>query len=176
MAYSDTSIRIHLINNEETKNGDDVVVIRKNFDTNEFEITYRDQNNGDPITHEVTGLYRARVLEYLYTLFKNQSLDEEGYKSVQLTLPALPRMIVSGEKFKDLYYREHFLEAVGTGLDLLDTTSSIKKTPSARRSSFANPPPIRRYEWTTSDWETPLGRRSTAPGVRPQHLYFDDDE
>jgi len=159
MAYSDTSIRIHLINSDTSKNGDDTVTIRKNFDTNEFDIVYRDQNNGEPITHEVSGLYRARVLEYLYTLFKNQALDEEGYKSVQLTLPALPRLIVSGDKFKDLYYREHFLEAVGTGLDLLDNTETIK-VPKVRR--FSQP-----YAATDYSYETPA-RRSTA-----QHLYFD---
>jgi uncharacterized protein with ParB-like and HNH nuclease domain len=166
MAYSDTSIRIHLINSDTSKNADDTITIRKNFDTNEFDIVYRDQNNGEPVTHEVSGLYRARVLDYLYMLFKNQALDEEGYKSVQLTLPALPRLIVSGDKFKDLYYREHFLEAVGTGLDLLDNTESIK-IPKVRR--FSHP-----YAATSYSYETPVARRSTAPGVRPQHLYFDE--
>jgi hypothetical protein len=168
MAYSQTSIEIHLINDDASKKSDDLIRIRKNFETNEFEITYRDQNNGETITHEATGLYRQRVIEYLYILFKNQALDEEGYKSVQLTLPALPRLIVSGDKFKDLYYREHFLEAVETGLDLLDTTESIKKVPSVRRSSFQ---PVKQYDYS---YETPVARRSTAPGVRPQHLYFDD--
>jgi len=168
MAYSQTSIEIHLINDDASKKSDDLIRIRKNFETNEFEITYRDQNNGETITHEATGLYRQRVIEYLYILFKNQALDEEGYKSVQLTLPALPRLIVSGDKFKDLYYREHFLEAVETGLDLLDTTESIKKIPSVRRSSFQ---PVKQYDYS---YETPVARRSTAPGVRPQHLYFDD--
>ena len=166
MAYSDTSIRIHLINSDASKNADDTITIRKNFDTNEFDIVYRDQNNGEPVTHEVSGLYRARVLDYLYMLFKNQALDEEGYKSVQLTLPALPRLIVSGDKFKDLYYREHFLEAVGTGLDLLDNTESIK-VPKVRRFSQS-------YADTSYSYETPVARRSTAPGVRPQHLYFDE--
>jgi len=170
MAYSDTSIRIHLINNDASKNGDDTITIRKNFDTNEFDLVYRDQNNGEPITHQVSGLYRARVIDYLYMLFKNQALDEEGYKSVQLTLPALPRVIVSGDKFKDLYYREHFLEAVGTGLDLLDNTESLKVVPKVRR--FSQPYAAADSQYS---YETPLGRRSTAPGVRPQHLYFDDD-
>ena len=171
MAYSETSIYIHLIHDFSGNKGDDTIRIRKNFETNEFEITYRDQDNGSPITHQVTGLYRQRVIEYLYTLFKNQALDEEGYTSVQLTLPALPRLIVSGDKFKDLYYREHFLEAVGTGLDLLENTESIKKVPKVHRSSFQ---PIPAYSSEYS-YETPIARRSTAPGVRPQHLYFDDE-
>jgi hypothetical protein len=164
MAYSDTCVRIHLINNTSSKEVDDVITIRKNFDTNDFEILYRDQNNGERITHEVTGLYRQRVIDYLYMLFKNQSLDEEGYKSVQLTLPALPRIIVSGDKFKDLYYREHFLEAVGTGLDLLENTSSLNySTP--KRSTLQAP---------SYSYDTPVVCRSTAPGVYPQHLFFDE--
>lgn len=165
MAYSDTSVCINLIKNVSAKNGDDVVTIRKNFDTNDFEIIYRDQNDGTPVVHHVSGLYRDRVIDYLYVLFKNQSLDDEGYTSVQLTLPALPRLIVSGEKFKDLYYREHFLEAVGTGLDLLDNTEAVKKAPSVRRFTSMN-------QLYTQGYETPVARRSTAP----QHLFFDDDE
>lgn len=171
MAYSYTSIRIHLIHSDAAKNTDDTVTIRKNFETNEFDIVYRDENNGDPVTHKVSGLYRARVLDYLYMLFKNQALDEQGYVSIQLTLPALPRLIVSGDKFKDLYYRDHFLEAVGTGLDLLDNTESLNlKVPKVRR--FSQPYAAASSEYS---YETPIARRSTAPGVRPQHLYFDDD-
>lgn len=171
MAYSDTSIYIHLINSDSSKGCDDTIRIRKNYETNEFDIIYRDQNNGEPITHEVTGLYRARVIDYIYMLLKNQSLDEEAYKSVQLTLPALPRIIVSGDKFKDLYYREHFLEAVGTGLDLLDNTESVKKVvPSVRRSSYTNLGASEHDNWS---YQTPA-RRAPAPTVRPQHLYFDE--
>jgi hypothetical protein len=171
MAYSDTSVRIHLINDIDSKKGDDTVDIRKNYETNEFDIVFRDQNGGNPVTHKVTGLYRARVIEYLYTLFKNQSLDEEGYSSIQLTMPALPRIIVSGDKFKDLYYREHFLEAVGTGLDLLDNTESVKKVvPSVRRSSYTNLGASEHDNWS---YQTPA-RRAPAPTVRPQHLYFDE--
>jgi len=161
MAYSDTSIGIHLINNDLSAKADDTILIRKNLAHGDFDITYKDQNNGSPITHVVNGLYRGRVMDYLYMLFKNQALDEEAYKSVQLTLPAMPRIIVSGDKFKDLYYREHFLEAVGNSLDLLENITNEKKVPSVRRESWP--------------YETPVSRRSTAPGVRPQHLFFDED-
>ena len=161
MAYSDTSIVINLINNNSQHSGDDTVTIRKNLDTGDFEIVYRDQNNGSPIVHNVTGLYRARVVDYLYMLFKNQALDEEGYKNVQLTLPAMPRIIVSGDKFKDLYYREHFLEVVSNSLDTMENVTTQKKFPSVRRET-----------WT---YQTPVSRRSTAPGVLPQHLYFDEE-
>ncbi len=161
MAHSDTSIMIYLMN-ENSKLNDDTVTIFKNLDLGDFEIVYKDQNNGSPITHVVRGLYRQRVMDYLYMLFKNQALDEEAYKSVQVTLPAMPRIIVSGDKFKDLYYREHFLELIGNALDTLENVSRKTKVPSVRRSSFG--------------YETPVSRRSTAPGVLPQHLYFDDQE
>ena len=161
MVYSDTSICIYLINNDSTQKADDMVIIRKNLTHGDFDITYKDQNNGSPVTHIVNGLYRSRVIDYLYMLFKNQALDEEAYKSVQLTLPAMPRIIVSGDKFKDLYYREHFLELVGNSLDLLENVTNEKKVPSVRRESWG--------------YQSPASRRSTAPGVLPQHLFFDDD-
>jgi hypothetical protein len=159
MTYSDTSIKIHLISHDENHQGDDTVTIRKNLDTCEFDITYKDQNNGTPITQILQGLYRQRVIDYLYMLFKNQALDEESYKSIQVTLPAMPRIIVSGDKFKDLYYREHFLELIGKSLDTLENVSTVKKVPQSN--------------W---GYQTPLYRRSTAPGVLPQHLFFDDEE
>lgn len=149
---------IYLINDSKSSKGDDTIRIVKNYDLNEFEIMYTDQNDGTPITHLVTGLYRARVLDYLYILFKNQALDEQGYTSVQLTLPAMPRLIVSADKFKDLYYREHFMEAIADSLDLLENVTSKKK----KVYSYSN------------DYTTPVSRRSTANGVLPQHLFFDE--
>jgi hypothetical protein len=159
MSYSDTSIKIHLISHDENHQGDDTVTIRKNLDTCDFDITYKDQNNGTPITQIASGLYRQRVIDYLYMLFKNQALDEESYKSIQVTLPAMPRIIVSGDKFRDLYYREHFLELIGKSLDTLENVTTVKKVPQSN--------------W---GYQTPLYRRSTAPGVLPQHLFFDDEE
>lgn len=158
MSLYSMPIMIHLINDDKSTNGDDTIRIAKNYDTNEFDITYTDQNNGEPVTHLVTGLYRARVIDYLYILFKNQALDEQGYMSVQMTIPGMPRVIVSGDKFKDLYYREHFMEAVGSGLDLLENVTSKKK----KVYSYSN------------DYTTPVSRRSTANGVLPQHLFFDE--
>lgn len=162
MTYSDTSIMIHLINNDEIHVDDDTVTIRKNLDTCDFDITYKDQNNGTPITQIARGLYRQRVIDYLYMLFKNQALDEVSYKSIQVTLPAMPRIIVSGDKFRDLYYREHFLELITKSLDTLENVSTVKKTTSVHRSN--------------SGYQTPVNRRSTAPGVFPQHLFFDEDQ
>jgi len=159
MVYSDASIAIHLINGRSSST-DDMILIRKDLSLDEFEVTYKEYNDGDPIVHTVNGLYRSRLIDYLYMVIKNQSLDEESYESIQLTLPAMPRIIVSGDKFKDLYYREHFLELIGTSIDLFENVAVKKKVPSVHRSSWA--------------YQTPVSGRSTAPGVRPQHLYFDD--
>jgi hypothetical protein len=160
MAYSDTSIYIHLIHNEKNSLSDDTVKIVKNYETGDFDITFTDQNDGTLIVHKAFGLYRTRVLDYLYMLFKNQALDEEGYKSIQLTLPAMPRIIVAGEKMKDLYYREHFLELLGTSIDLLENVSNVKK------ASYIAPV----YNGADEDIAY---NYSTPRGPRPQHLFFD---
>ena len=166
MTSSDMSISmpivIHLINSDNSQKGDDIVIISKNLKLGDFDITYNDQNNDSPLTHIVNGLYRARVMDYLYMIFKNLALDEEPYESVQLTLPAMPRIIVSSDKLKDLYYREHFLELIANSLDTLENVSTEKKFPSVRRESWV--------------YQSPASRRSTAPGVLPQHLYFDDSQ
>ena len=139
MSYSDTSIQINLINSFHGEGEkDDTIRIRKDLDLNEFELTYTDQNDGTPVIHLVTGMYRARVMEYLYMLLKNQALDEEGYSSIQVTVPAMPRVMISAEKMKDLYYREHFLDVIGTGLDLLDNVESLTKVQPLRRGSTAH--------------------------------------
>ena len=124
MAYSDTVIDICLINTSNCKE-DDKIRIRKNLEFGDYEVVYTDQNNGEPITFKSSSMYRARVLEYVYMLLKNQSLDEEGYLNIQVNLPSMPRVIVSGDKFKDVYYRDHFQELIGTGLDLLDTSEKV---------------------------------------------------
>ena len=124
MAYSDTMIDICLINTSNWKE-DDKIRIRKNLEFGDYEVVYIDQNNGEPITFKSSSMYRARVLEYIYMLLKNQSLDEQGYLNIQVNLPSMPRVIVSGDKFKDVYYRDHFQELIGTGLDLLDTSEKV---------------------------------------------------
>jgi hypothetical protein len=163
MAYSDTSIYIHLIHNDKKALSDDTVKIVKNYETGDFDITFTDQNDGScPVVHKAHGLYRARVVDYLYMLFKNQALDEEGYKSIQLTPPAMPRIIVAGEKMKDLYYREHFLELLGTSLDLLENVSNVQK-----KASYIAP------VYDGADDDVAYSNYTTPRGPRPQHLFFD---
>ena len=140
---ADLSITLRLINGDDQKN-DAMVRIRKNLATNEFELTFTDPNmGGSKIVHVMSGLYRQKVLDYIYYLLKNQYLDEEGFESLQVDLPAMPTMIVSGSNIRDVYYREHFYELIGFGLDSLDTTTKVaeKKPVSYRYNQTPVVPP-----------------------------------
>jgi hypothetical protein len=108
---------------------DDTISIAKDLATNEFVVTFTDENDGDPVVHKMSGLYQAKVLDYVYMLLKNQYLDEEGFDKVQVNIPAMPRMIVSGSKFSDIYYRQHFYELIGFGLDNLENAAKVCTTP-----------------------------------------------
>ena len=57
----------------------------------------------------------------------------------------MPRVMVSGYKFKEVYYREHFVESIGKSLDTLENLRNEK-----------------------------VSSRSTPSGVLPQHLFFDE--
>lgn len=121
-----TSVQIIMIRGDDT---DDIINIKKDLATNEYVITYSDPNEGVPVVHQMSGLYRDKVLEYVYMLLKNQYIDEEGFDKVQVNIPAMPRVIVSGEKFNEVYYREHFQGLIGFGLDNLENTGKVVTTP-----------------------------------------------
>ena len=123
---SSLSIQIVMIRSDEK---DDTISIAKDLATNEFVVTFTDENDGDPVVHKMSGLYQAKVLDYVYMLLKNQYLDEEGFDKVQVNIPAMPRMIVSGSKFSDIYYRQHFYELIGFGLDNLENAAKVCTTP-----------------------------------------------
>ena len=105
MALTTSSVKIHLINNIDNGNVDDSIVIKKNPLDNSYSVTYSDQNNGSPVKHLVTGLHRDNLEDYVYMILKNQSIDEDGYKYIQVTAPAMPRVLVSGSLMKEVYYR-----------------------------------------------------------------------
>ena len=84
-------------------------------------------------------------------------------------MPALPRVIVSGDKFKDVYYREHFYELVGFGLDSLETVS---KTPTRPTTSKCPNLMIQRAQ-AALDYAAQMNA-DTARFIRPQHLFFDE--
>ena len=124
------SIEFMMIRDDKKESNDDTIYINKDLETNEFVVTYTDPNEGDPLVYKMSGLYRQKVLDYVYYLMKNQYLDEEGFDRVQVNMPAMPRMIVDGEKFKDIYYRDHFYDLIGFGLDNLENTAKpVKTTP-----------------------------------------------
>jgi hypothetical protein len=157
---SSLSIAIHLIRHEANEDRDDLITIQKDLSTNEFNVTLKEASG--TVKYTLTGLYRARALDYVYILLKNLALDEEGYRDVQVDLPALPQVIVSAKKMKDLYYRQHFIEAIGDGLDNLENGEVVQdhvpKVGSKRRASPCCPCPPPPYE--------------SAPR-RNTHLFFD---
>ena len=158
-----TCISIYLTRDASGTN-DDVITIRKNTDYNEFEIVYTDPNEGSEIKHKMSGMYRKKVLEYIYLLLKNLYLDEQKFKNVQFNMPAMPRMIVACTKFSDLYYREHIEELIEFGLDTLENVEVLKK-------------PVGNYYYTPT--EAALNREvmnrevERSLGGRGRHLFFD---
>ena len=188
MSTTTMAVQITLTRDDSTRN-DDVITIRKNLETGDYELTYMDPNEGSPVKHRITGMYYKRVSDYTYMLLKNQYLDEQKFKDVQFTIPGMPRVIVSAEKFASTYYREHFQEMVEFGLNNLENTSDITKK--IRRSNpYMTPPPVVRRRYY-SEFEEPeegedadeftrrqeLWRevtRSPMRDARPQHLFFDE--
>jgi len=93
-------------------------------------VNYTDENQGSPVFHTISFGCRMDLVNHLYLTLKNQAIDDDGFKSVQFSLPAMPRILVDAWKFKETYYREHFLDLLENGLDTLDrveTTSALQK-------------------------------------------------
>jgi len=125
-----STMSIRFIRDTAQSNTDDVMSIRKNFQDGEFVLTYNDENNGSPVTHTISFGCRMDLVNHLYLTLKNQAMDDDGFKSVQFSLPAMPRILVSIDRFREAYYREHFLDLLENGLDTLDrveTTSALQK-------------------------------------------------
>lgn len=125
-----STMSMRFIRDTSQSNTDDVMSIRKNFQDGEFVLTYNDENNGSPVTHTISFGCRMDLVNHLYLTLKNQAMDDDGFKSVQFSLPAMPRILVSIDRFREAYYREHFLDLLENGLDTLDrveTTSALQK-------------------------------------------------
>jgi hypothetical protein len=138
-----------------------MVKIRKNLEENEFEFTYVDENNGSPVVHEVTFAKRSDLMNHVYLILKNQMVDDDGFQAVQFTLPAMPRMLVYTDKFREVYYREHFLDLIENALDCLDrlaVTSSKSRTKKSIKS--------RRDEaWLAADIATAQAREAESKAL-----------
>jgi hypothetical protein len=126
-----------MIKDASNKKYDDRIVIKKDMIYNEYQVTYSEKSTGASFTQKLTGLYREKVMQYVYMVLKNQSLDEEGYTSFQINMLAMPAVIVTAEKLKDVYYREHFYDMIGSGLDLMDNCETVGEwVGSVTRSSY----------------------------------------
>jgi hypothetical protein len=162
-----SSIEIRFIHSKNSAAKDEVVLIKKDFSSNSFNVTYTDPNKGTPYTYSLTGLYQKKLMDYVYMLFKNQKVDEEGCSDIQVNVPSMPTMIISTEKIHDLYYRDHLYELVELGVDLLDDVS-VK-----RQETFPAYDTTTRMNDETVFYTPKVSRRSTAPGEVPSHLFFD---
>jgi hypothetical protein len=122
-SYSLTNVGIHFING--SSDTDDKIIIKKYLNKDGFDVTYTDYNVGVPVTHRLSMQYNE-VLDYIYLVLKNQSMDIEGFKEIQVSVPAVPRLLVSADNMKDLYYREHFLHLISEGLKMLGKTEKVE--------------------------------------------------
>ena len=177
MAYSDTSITIHLVKDRTNEKLDDTIRIVKNLEDNVFEVTYRD--NGDPLMHKVHSMTRDNVSDYLYYLLKNLTLDEDGYQHIQFSLPAMPRVLVSASRLTDTCYREHFLELIESSLGLLDKIEklSIKKpVENTNKFSYTHYESLGSSEKNRCAYSSCASKcNSTLPNLpaSPDHRYFE---
>jgi hypothetical protein len=147
-AFSPYSVEILFIRTAGAASStDDTMRIRKNFESGEFELVYKDSHDSKKQVHTLTGLYRQRVLDHVYLALKNLTMDEENFFQVQLNMPAMPPVLVSVENLSDVYYRDHLLELVSNGLDNLDVLETVKSVrpptaSSAAVDEYADMPPL----------------------------------
>ena len=178
MAYSTSSINIQLIKKEGDSKNDDMILIKKNLEYNEFELTYVERDGSSPaILFRSLSMSHAKVLEYVYILLKNQSLDSEPYEFIQVNNPAMPRVMFKGDQFQDVYYRDHVYEMVSTGLDLLDTTSLESKKKAITVKKATEIKSASKYDdyCYKSDMER-TASCCAREGLRRQHMFFDEPD
>jgi hypothetical protein len=94
----------------------------------------------------MASLSHENVLDHIYFILKNQYLDIGKFSQIQIDPPAMPRILVDGDNFNEVYTREHFYELISHSLECL--------------------------EYVKVDVGKPT-RQSSAAAVRPQHLIFD---
>jgi len=123
--YTSCSLQIVMIKKSTDSSQDDFITIRKNLDLNEFEITMKDMNSGDKVTHRLEGTNKNMVMRYLYHLLKNFSLDDDGYENIQVNVPLMPRVLFTAVSLKDLYVREHLEDLLNLGLDLVEDVTKV---------------------------------------------------
>jgi hypothetical protein len=133
-------VKIHLVRTTASlENTDDTIKIRKNLTTGEFEMEYCDPNDHySTHIHTLRTLYHSTLNHHLNLLFKSLSIDDEPFHQVQFTLPAMPRILVNVEKFKETYYRDHFMNLINNALDNItkvELNTFRKDTPASSASA-----------------------------------------
>ncbi len=164
--YSRLSITIRFIrNNSEGKpNTDDTLTIRKNLTTGDFDVRYKDVNDGvstkmhAPVMHLLMGLGHERVLRHVYLLLKNQYLDVQGFSQIQFDVPAMPRILLDASSMSDLYYREHVCELMSAALENLDNGEL------SREDTYAST--LRSYNRTR--------QTDAVPEYTGRHTFYDE--
>jgi hypothetical protein len=158
-----SSFTLRFIRNTESTaaSTDDLVKIRKNLEENEFEFTYLDENSGSPVVHEMAFAKRSDLMNHVYLLLKNQMVDDDGFQAVQFTLPAMPRMLVYVDKFRDVYYREHFLDLIENALDCLDRLTVSSSKSNAKKSTKSR----RDEAWLAADIATAQAKEAESKAM-----------
>ena len=172
-AFSPYSVELLFIRSANAPSStDDILKVRKNFETGEFEIAYTDSHDSNKLVHKLHYLYRQRVIDHVYLTLKNLTMDEENFYQIQLNLPAMPRILVSVENLKDLYYRDHLLELVQNGLDNLDVLEKTNTkcgpntvVPLAEDEYADMPPLISMAELQTQQAQQQNARRALTPSM-----------
>jgi hypothetical protein len=170
-AFSST-MSIRFIRDTTNSSTDDVMSIRKNFQEGEFVVTYTDENQGSPVFHTISFGCRMDLVNHLYLTLKNQAIDDDGFKSVQFSLPAMPRILVDAWKFKEVYYREHFLDLLENGLDTLDRVETTSAAQKAREKAKA------KAEAQKAKLEAEKAKAEEEQARNPAYYYdftYDDD-
>ena len=150
-----------MIKNAKNEKEDDTVKVRLNLDLNEFEMTLRDQNAGEKISHRLETPTKEKVLNYLYLLLKSISLDEDGYENIQVNIPLMPRVLFSVESLKDLYYRDHVQDLLRLGLDILEDVERLPSKTPVDLTNPVNPPAVNDF------YSTPQRSAYALPAAAP---------
>ena len=132
MQYSDTSITLHLIKSVEKLIGDDIMRIRMNLITNSYELTYTD--NEEKLVHTVRFSSQIEIRDHLFFVLENLNLDVDDYKFIQVSVPAMPRLLLSSSSLKTSYYRDHIMDLLNHALFILEKVDSIKGKHTKRSS------------------------------------------
>jgi len=167
---SSYTIHLHLIRSETQCSTDDSLKISLNHETGNYTLKYTDKNtetNSNSISESFDDLGHCAVAEHMRVLIKSVALDEQGFSKIQMDVPGMPRMILSVDKLREVYYREHIADMIHSGLHIMMNSKKPvfveDKVPDApmkkRRTSMAQSNP---------ECNQPVSR----------HLYFgvDDDE